>query len=172
VFEIRSSSRSNKYLFNKSLVKRGGLANVIEEIKSVLKLNDEVSENIKTNGLKFIHSICKDPNYMEKFLAAGGEDLIQNILKYEVLNLESIPPRASPFIVNDEYNLKEKKSEDSEKLSNTKTVECFKILSKILKSKNTNELPPKTVNNITQLIEYFFHNKAKIIQISISSTRV
>jgi hypothetical protein len=71
----------------------------MEELKSLLKMTDEVSENLKLNGLKFINSICNDKNIIDKFLNANGEDLINNIIKYELKNFAHIPPRPSSYIV-------------------------------------------------------------------------
>ena len=121
----------------------------MEELKSSLKLNDEVSNNLKINGLKFVHSICKDKNYLEKFLAANGADLIQNIMKYELKNLES-KTKLSQYITYDSYNLSA--LVNTEEDNNPKIVECFKIINKILNNKTTT-LEANLISNMIELIE-------------------
>ena len=150
VLKIRDSCFTNKYnMLINLLVKKGGLANVMEELKSCLKLNDEVSNNLKINGLKFVHSICKDKNYLEKFLSANGADLIQNIMKFELKNLES-KTKLSQYITYDSYNLSA--VINTEEDNNPKIVECFKIINKILNNKTTT-LEPNLISNMIELIE-------------------
>jgi hypothetical protein len=138
------------------IIKRGGLANVMEELKSCLKLNDEISNNLKFNGLKFIHSLCKDKNYLQKFLAANGADLIQNIMKYELKNLEPNKKKVSQYVTYDPYNLNS--SLNSVDNNNPKIVECFKIINKIIKSGNSN-LEPNLISNMIELVDRNYPNK-------------
>jgi hypothetical protein len=132
------------------------LAKVIEELKSLLKLNDEISRNLKLNGLKFCHSICKDDNYMNKFLNAGGIELMQDMLKYEMKNVgdssdESISIK-NQYITNEPYVLKIQDQEDKSK--DTKIVdECFKIIGKVIKKKDDSNIEPDLFSNMVHIIE-------------------
>ena len=124
-----------------------------------MKSNDEISKKLKQNGLKFIHSICKDDNYLDKFLEAGGVDLIQNMLKYELKNNENLLDNnlhKNQYITNEPYNLKN--ASEADKLENINKEpeivnECFKIINKIIKKKEDTSLDPSLFTNMVGLIE-------------------
>jgi hypothetical protein len=67
-----------------AIIKKGGLINIIEELKGVANLNDPASKLLKLNGLKMLNSLLNNPKNLDKFLAAGGVDLINRIVKNEV----------------------------------------------------------------------------------------
>ena len=66
------------------IIKKGGLASVIEELKAVANLNDPASKLLKLNGLKMLNSLLNNPKNLDEFLNAGGVDLINKIVKNEV----------------------------------------------------------------------------------------
>ena len=65
----------------KYIVERGGLANIIDELKFLVNEDDVQSENIKYSGLKFIDSIVTENSNMEKFIQLKGANLINKFLK-------------------------------------------------------------------------------------------
>ena len=67
-----------------AIVKKGGLAKVIEELKSVANLNDDNSKMLKLNGLKMLNSLLNNNKNLDEFLNAGGVDLVNKIVKNEV----------------------------------------------------------------------------------------
>ena len=66
------------------IIKKGGLASIIEELKAVANLNDPASKLLKLNGLKMLNSLLNNPKNLDEFLGAGGVDLINRIVKNEV----------------------------------------------------------------------------------------
>ena len=60
----------------KYIVEKGGLANIIEELKFSVKQDDDKSEIIKFSGLKFIDTLVKENSNMEKFIKLRGPELI------------------------------------------------------------------------------------------------
>ena len=70
--------------FAETIIKKGGLAKVIEELKAVANLNDENSKMLKLNGLKMLNSLLSNNKNLDEFLNAGGVDLINKIVKNEV----------------------------------------------------------------------------------------
>ena len=66
------------------IIKRGGLANIIEELKGIANLNDPNSQLLKLNGLKMLNSLLNNSQNLEEFLKSGGVDLINKIVKNEV----------------------------------------------------------------------------------------
>ena len=67
-----------------AIIQKGGLANVIDELKAVANLNDPASKLLKLNGLKMLNSLLTTPKNLDEFLDAGGVDLINKIVKNEV----------------------------------------------------------------------------------------
>lgn len=65
----------------KYIVERGGLANIIDELKFLVNEDDPQSENIKYSGLKFIDTIVTEDSNMEKFIQLKGANLINKFLK-------------------------------------------------------------------------------------------
>ena len=63
---------------------KGGLANVLEELKSNVSSNDINSKNMKLNSLKMLNSLCKDKDGMDLFVKAKGIDIMNSIIKNEV----------------------------------------------------------------------------------------
>ena len=75
-------------LYNEDLAnyikQKGGLANVLEELKLNINTNDKNSQFMKLNSLKMLYSLCKDKNGIESFLKAGGVDLLNKIIENEI----------------------------------------------------------------------------------------
>lgn len=78
-----------------AIVKNGGLANVIDELKHVANLNDPASKALKENGLKMLNCLLNDDKNLDKFIKANGVDLINKIVKNEInnnnLNKDELP---------------------------------------------------------------------------------
>ena len=75
-----------------SIIKRGGLANLIQELKSVANLNDPASNILKLNGLKMLNSLLNNPKNLDEFLKSDGVDLINKIIKNDVDNIAKNKP--------------------------------------------------------------------------------
>ena len=67
--------------FAKYIVENGGFINIIEDLKTLVNLNDENSNIMKYNSLIMIVSLLNDDNNMKIFANSKGFDLINNILK-------------------------------------------------------------------------------------------
>ena len=70
--------------FAKYIVMKGGLVNIIDDLKTLVNLNDENSIQIKCNGLIMIDSLLNDEKNMEIFIQSNGIELINNIIKNEI----------------------------------------------------------------------------------------
>ncbi|MBP3801733.1 MAG: hypothetical protein J6I85_06920, partial [Clostridia bacterium] len=71
-----------------SIIKKGGLGGIIQEIKAVADLNDPASQQMKLNGLKMINSLLNNPENLDEFLNADGVDLLNKIIKNDVDNAQ------------------------------------------------------------------------------------
>ena len=71
---------------------KGGLSNVLEELKSNLNSNDNNSQQMKLNAIKMLNSLCKDKDGMDLFVKANGLELINKLLENEALLHEEFKP--------------------------------------------------------------------------------
>ena len=83
-----------------TIIKKGGLSKVIEELKSVADLNDDNSKMLKLNGLKMLNSLLNNNKNLDEFLNAGGVDLINKIVKNEVDNAPHTKIKEDPDNMN------------------------------------------------------------------------
>jgi len=67
-----------------TLMSRGGLAGLLQELKAVADLNDPASKLLKANGLKMLNSLLNNPENLDEFLKNDGVDLLNKIIKNDV----------------------------------------------------------------------------------------
>ncbi len=124
----------------KYIVEKGGLQNIIEEIRSLIKLNDAVSQSKKLFGLKFIESLVKDRENMQKFVQLKGADLVLNLMN-------------SCIQIQDEQNRRKidglKNSEKSQIIKHNK----FVVRNSVFPGKQDDSIPttPNNTNITTNL---------------------
>ena len=156
------------------IVKKGGLKNIIDELKSIVNLNDNESVNIKINGLKMLSSLLRNEKNLESFSKVNGVELIEDIIKNEVgiLKLKENFDNNNNYTELDEIkylmtentiNLKDSKDNDNNTskndIENNYFIECLKILCLGLNSDKKNFINPKLISNITSIVETKFPNK-------------
>ena len=71
--------------FAKYIVRKGGLLNIIDDLKTLVNLNDENSMQTKLNGLIMIDSLLNEDKNMEIFIQSNGMELVNNIIKNDIL---------------------------------------------------------------------------------------
>jgi hypothetical protein len=151
------------------IVKKGGLQNIVEELKSIVNLNDPLSQSKKMFGLKFIESLVKDGNNMNKFIELKGNDLIHNLMK-NCLNQskEDTKTKMKELIGNinnnDNYNDNSgnknyNKEENDDKFGseilrdmNNKNKSELNIIEKLVQNDNNNPENLKNVKNLNDKI--------------------
>lgn len=62
---------------------RGGLANVLEDLKANVFINDPQTQQVKLNSLKMLNSLISDDTGLDMFIKANGVELINNLIKNE-----------------------------------------------------------------------------------------
>jgi hypothetical protein len=139
------------------IVQKGGLNNVMEELKSLIGLNDEASRTLKYNCLNFLNSLIKDEANLKKFLAANGVNLITNLLNNEI-NLMKTSEKAltEDFYLTNE-SLKVKK-EQTQLVIQDSLAKCMELINSVKSYKSDTFNDPKLVKNILKLIEANYPN--------------
>lgn len=140
----------------------------MDEIRSLLKMNDEASNSTKVSGLNFINGLCKDKNYVQKFIDANGEGLIKDILKYELKKENERLKKISFYCTYHTFTLTPIVSGQK----NDKIILSFKLLHKVMKENKEYKLDQNLRKSINELIEYSFLTLVLIIQIYTSLKRL
>ena len=86
--------------FAKYIVRKGGLVNIIDDLKTLVNLNDENSVLIKSNGLIMIDALLNEEKNMEIFINSNGIALINSIIQNEILIKQK---KENDFIMQEEY---------------------------------------------------------------------
>lgn len=137
------------------IIDKGGLANVMEELKGNSKLTDEAANNAKLNGLKFIYSLIKDEKQLDKFLNAGGLDLIHNIIKTELDDGSEEKTDVLYYATRETFSFNvdmANRTKDEVENKNPNVVYCFKIINQVVKVKKV--CPDiRVINDIVSLLE-------------------
>ena len=71
-------------VFARYIVKKGGFIHIIEDLKTLVNLNDSKNKMIKYNSIILIESLLLDDNNMEILIKCNGVDLMNNLIKQEV----------------------------------------------------------------------------------------
>ena len=120
------------------IVSKGGLLNVLEELKENININDENASTNKMNNLRMLKTLLNDKNNIEKFKKLKGENILLNLIKNEV----KIAPKTNERI------------QDKTKLFKTRKLIDFKDTNEehpdVLRKKLSNE-----VYIITFILEIF-----------------
>ena len=75
-------------LYNEDLAnyikQKGGLTNIIDELKLNINTFDKDNQSMKLNSMKMLYSLCKDKDGIESFLKSGGIDLLNKMIDSEI----------------------------------------------------------------------------------------
>ena len=124
----------------KLIIDRGGLTNVMVELKAISKSNDAYANSVKLNGLKFIDSIINDESQLDKFLEAGGIDVIHNIIKTDLGNWAEHNPTELLYATKETFNFNVDNINMTKKdieNKNPNLLYCFKIINQMLTIRKT-----------------------------------
>ena len=142
--------------FANHIIKKGGFINIIEDLKTLVTLNDPKNKMIKYNSLILIHSLLNDENNMEVFIKHNGFELINNILKNETNSSQN-----QNIVLNEQYkslccincsnsneinNITDRKSKKSYKMRNSMMASDINIEENYLR--NSSKLNIKQVPEI------------------------
>ena len=143
---------------------KGGLANVLEELKSNVSSNDINSKNMKLNSLKMLYSLCKDKDGMDLFVKAKGIDIMNSIIKNEVdLNKDKKNDyEGNLYNTKDVYNLSDNLNHN---INNDNEEDYFLYYVKILKNFINNDykdFSDDKILNSLNFISYCRHPNSNV----------
>ena len=134
---------------------KGGLVNVLEELKSNVNSNDKNSQQLKLNALKMLDSLCKDENGMNLFIKANGLDLINNIIKNELeLYKDYKEDENDLYKTRETLDYIEKKKQDEEEendFNDSYFIHCLRIIKNALDKGHKEFADEKQLKNILKI---------------------
>ena len=146
--------------------KKGGLANVLEELKANIDSNDDNSKQMKLNGIKMLSSFCNDKEGMELLIKANGIELLNKILEKEAESYEDFKPNDDTklFKTRDILNISDKEENEEEEIENY-VVYYIQILKKAIEQGNKDFANPKNIKNLLIISEGEYPKKDIFIEL-------
>ena len=146
---------------------KGGLSNVLEELKSSIDSNDANSKQMKVNGIKMLTSLCNDKDGIELLIKANGLELLNKILENEVESYEDYKPNdyKNLFKTRDILNISEKEDEEEENKIENYIVYCVQIIKKAIELGNKDFGNLKNIKNLLVISEGEYPKKDVFIEL-------
>ena len=159
-------------LYNKDLAKyikqKGGLLNVLEELKMNIDGNDKNSQYMKLISLKMLYSFCNDKEGIEIFLNAGGVELLNRLIEEEISlyteyknNVENELYKTRDILTITKNNVKE-----DEEQNESYIIYSIKLLQNIINTDEKYFNNDKIINNLVFISDVKYPNKEIFIQLS------
>ena len=147
---------------------KGGLANVLEELKANLNSNDNNSQQMKLNALKMLTSLCKDKDGMDLFVKANGLDLINKIIENEADQYEEFKPNNEKelFKTREPMDISGKEIKKEEKETENYIVYCINLIQNALGHGYKDFANNKNIKNLLVIAEAQYPKKEVFEEIS------
>lgn len=147
------------------IISKGGLNNVVNDLKYLIKSDSEDAQKKKNNNLKLIDTLIQDPKNMKKFVDIKGSELITSLLRHEVKRSDDILEKNKKILESSDNRNEIKRRNSTRKITN---IQKNKMLNKQISSINTRDRITtvksqdgiKESNNSIQISE----NKESILQ--------
>ena len=140
---------------------KGGLANVLEELKSNINSTDKNSTQMKLNALKMLCSLCKDKEGMDLFVKANGLDLISKILENEAELNEQFKPNNEKelFKTREPMDISGKELKKDEKETENYIVYAVNLIQNAIDHGYKDFASNKNIKNLLVIAEAGYPNK-------------
>ena len=146
---------------------KGGLTNVLEELKSNIDSNDKNSQQMKINAIKMLSSLCNDKEGKESLIKANGLDLLSKILENEVESYEDFKPNDTKnlFKTRNILKISEKEIKEEESQSDNYIGYCIQLIKNIIEPDNKDFGNPKNIKNLLTISEGEYPKKDVFIEL-------
>ena len=162
-------------LYNENLAnyikQKGGLTNILEELKVNINTVDNSNQSMNLNSLKMLYSLCNDNDGIESFSKLGGVELLNKIIEKEI---ELYKDYKNNF-ENDLYKTREilyfkdtsdaQETQDIYKTNESYITYLIRLLKNIIDFDEKNFNNDKMVNNLIFLSEVKYPNKELFIEL-------
>ena len=140
---------------------KGGLSNVLEELKSNLNSTDKNSKQMKLNAIKMLNSLCKDQNGMDLFVKANGLELINKIIENEAELYEEFKPTNDKelFKTRETMDISGKDELKEEKDDENYIVYCINLIQNALEKGHKDFINNKNIKNLLVIAEAEYPKK-------------
>ena len=139
---------------------KGGLANVLEELKSNLNSTDNNSKQMKLNAIKMLNSLCKDQEGMDLFVKANGLELINKLIENEAELYQEFKPNNEKelFKTRETMDISGKKDEEDKETENY-IVYTINLIQNALEKGHKDFANNKNIKNLLVIAEAEYPKK-------------
>ena len=147
--------------------KKGGLANVLEELKSNINSNDSNSYQMKLNAIKMLNSLCKDKDGMDLFVKVNGLELLNKLIENEAELYSQFKPTSDKdlFKTRETMDISGKDLVDDNKESENYIVYCINLIQTALSFGYKDFVNNKNIKNLLVIAEAEYPKKEVFTEI-------
>ena len=148
--------------------KKGGLSNVLEELKSTIDSNDVNSKQMKINAIKMLGSLCNDKEGMELLIKANGLELLNKILENTVESYEDYKPNDDKklFKTRDILNISESNPNEEEEDKGENYISyIIQLIKKTVEQGNKDFANIKNIKNLLVISEGEYPKKDVFLEL-------
>ena len=145
---------------------KGGLANVLEELKSNINSNDSNSQQMKLNAIKMLNSLCKDKDGMDLFVKVNGLELINKLIENEAELYDEFKPNSDKelFKTRETMDINGKDDKDEPESENY-IVGCINLIQNALQQGHKDFVNNKNIKNLLVIAEAEYPKKEVFTEI-------
>ena len=146
---------------------KGGLANVLEELKSNINSNDSNSQQMKLNAIKMLNSLCKDKESMDLFVKVNGIELLNKLIENEAELYSEFKPNSDKelFKTRETMDISGKAKVDENKESENYIVYCINLIQTGLSFGYKDFVNNKNIKNLLVIAEAEYPKKEVFTEI-------
>ena len=146
---------------------KGGLTNVLEELKTNIDSNDKNSKQMKINAIKMLSSLCNDKEGKESLIKANGLELLSKILENEAESYEDYKPNdyKNLFKTRNILKISEKETKEEETPTDNYILYCVQLIKNIIEPDNKDFGNAKNIKNLLTISEGEYPKKDVFIEL-------
>ena len=146
---------------------KGGLANVLEELKSNINSNDNNSQQMKLNAIKMLNSLCKDKEGMELFVKANGLELLNKLIENEAELYEEFKPNNEKelFKTRETMDISGKLDKEENPENENYIVYCINLIQTALEHGYKDFANNKNIKNLLVISEAQYPKKEIFLEL-------
>ena len=146
---------------------KGGLTNVLEELKGNIDSDDVNSKQMKINAIKMLSSLCNDKEGMESLIKANGLELLNKTLENEADNYGDFKPNDDKNLFKTRGILKitEKEEKEEENKIDNYIGYCIQLIKNVIEQGNKEIGNAKNIKNLLIISEGEYPKKEVFLEL-------
>ena len=146
---------------------KGGLSNILEELKATIDSNDANSQQMKINAMKMLGSLCNDMVGIELFIRANGLEILNKILENTVESYEDFKPNDDKklFKTRDILDISENNNNEEEDKTENYISYAIQLIKKAVEQGNKEFADNKNIKSLLVISEGQYPKKDVFLEL-------